>query len=362
MSGPLHVRGVVLPDGEHRDLYVRDGVVTYEPVPGATTLGGGGQRTWIVPGLVDAHCHVGLDANGAVDETTQLTQACTDRDAGALLLRDCGSAADTRWIDDRDDLPEIIRAGRHIARSRRYIRNYAAEVEPDDLPGQVATQAARGDGWVKIVGDWIDREAGDLTPSFPGPDAQAAVAAAHAAGARITAHVFGAAALPALLDAGIDCVEHGTGLTVDLIEQMAAQGTALVPTAKQLDNFPRYAEQGAARFPAYATHMRQLFARRRETISAAYEAGVAIYAGTDAGGVLPHGLVADEVIELAGYGLSAADALGAASWRARAWLGRPDTLAEGVPASFVVYPADPLADLEVLRAPLYVVLRGVVVA
>ena len=320
MSEPLHVRGVVLPYGEHRDLFVRDGMVTYEPVPGAADLGGGVQRTWIVPGLVDAHCHVGLDANGAVDQATQQVQARTDRDAGALLLRDCGSAADTRWIDEREDLPEIIRAGRHIARRRRYIRNYAAEVEPDDLPSEVATQAARGDGWVKIVGDWIDRDAGDLTPSFPGPDAQAAVAAAHAAGARITAHVFGEAALPALLDAGIDCVEHGTGLSADLVQQMAAQGTALVPTVKQLDNFPGYAEQGSARFPAYAAHMRDLFARRRETIGAAYEAGVAIYAGTDAGGVLPHGLIADEVIELASYGLSPADALGAASWRARAWL------------------------------------------
>ena len=37
---------------------------------------------------------------------------------------------------------------------------------------------------------------------------------------------------------------------------------------------------------------------------AAYEAGVAIYAGTDAGGVLPHGLIAGEVRELAGYGLT----------------------------------------------------------
>ena len=32
-----------------------------------------------------------------------------------------GSPADTRWIDDRADLPRIIRAGRHIARTRRYI-------------------------------------------------------------------------------------------------------------------------------------------------------------------------------------------------------------------------------------------------
>ena len=62
-------------------------------------------------------------------------QALADRDAGVLLLRDCGSPADTRWMDDRDDLPELIRAGRHLARPRRYIRNYAHEIEPDELVG-----------------------------------------------------------------------------------------------------------------------------------------------------------------------------------------------------------------------------------
>lgn len=54
---------------------------------------------------------------------------------------------------------------------------------------------------------------------------------------------------------------------------------------------------------------------------AAYEAGVHIYAGTDAGGVLPHGLIADEVREPAAYGIPVVDALAGASWKAREWLG-----------------------------------------
>ena len=361
MSSALRVSGVVLPEGEHRDLYVVDGQVRLEPVPDAEDIGVGHRRLWIVPGLVDAHCHVGLDPDGAVDEQTQEEQARTDRDAGALLLRDCGSAADTRWIDERDDLPEIIRAGRHIARTKRYIRNYAYEVEPDQLAEYVRQETARGDGWVKIVGDWIDRDVGDLTPSWPGEAVRAAVAAAHEQGVRMTAHVFGEDALPDLLDAGIDCIEHGTGLSTDLINQMAERGTALVPTAKQLDNFPTYAERAEPKFATYGRHMRALHARRRETIGAAYEAGVPIYAGTDAGGVLPHGLIAEEIAELATYGLSAVDALGAGSWQAREWLGRPARLEEGVPASFCVYPADPLADLRVLAAPTRVVLRGQVV-
>jgi imidazolonepropionase-like amidohydrolase len=354
----LRFRGPVLPDGEARDLYVVDGRVTYEPVASAELVAEG----WIVPGLVDAHCHVGLDENGAVPPEVQEQQALTDRDTGALLLRDCGSAADTSWIHERGDLPRLIRAGRHIARTRRYIRNYAHEIEPEELPAYVAREAERGDGWVKLVGDWIEREAGDLTPSWTRESLDAAMRVAHEHGARVTAHVFGEAALPDLIGSGIDCIEHGTGLSSELVDAMVERDVALVPTARQLANFPTYAAAGRGRFPAYADHMTRLFESRREVIGAAYEAGVAIYAGTDAGGVLPHGLIAEEVLELASYGLSPRDALGAASWRARSWLGLDDNLAEGTTADLVVYDESPLEDLRVLGRPARVVLRGNVVA
>jgi imidazolonepropionase-like amidohydrolase len=353
----LRFRGPVLPDGEPRELYVVDGRITLEPVAGAETAAEG----WILPGLVDAHCHLGLDAHGAVDEETTQRQAEADRDAGSLLLRDCGSPADTRWVQERDDLPRLIRCGRHIARTRRYIRDFAHEVEPEEVPAYVAREALVGDGWVKLVGDWISREEGDLAPSFPAETFAAAITTAHEHGARVTAHCFGETVLPWLIDAGIDCIEHGTGLTTDLVETMAAQGTALVPTARQLHNFPTYAEQGAERFPAYADHMRDLYARRRDTVMAAYEAGVAIYAGTDAGGVLPHGLIAEEVAELAAYGMPAEYVLGAASWRAREWLGWNAELDEGAPADFVVLDRDPRGDLSALREPSVVVLRGQIV-
>lgn len=349
----LRVRGVVLPEGDHRDVYVADGHVTYDPVPVDVAAQG-----WIVPGLVDAHCHVGLDAGGAVNEAVQEEQITTDRDAGALLLRDCGSAADTRWIDEREDLPRLIRAGRHIARTKRYIRNYAHEIEPSELAACVAEQAEYGDGWVKLVGDWIEREAGDLTPSWTRDSLELAMKAAHERGARVTAHVFGEDALPDLIRSGIDCIEHGTGLSAELIEEMVERNVALVPTVRQLDNFPSYAAAGGARFPRYAGHMTALYESRREVIGSAYDAGVQIFAGTDAGGVLGHGLIAEEVAELATYGLSRLDALGAASWRARSWLGLNATLDEGAPADFVVYDENPLEDLAVLKHPRMVVLRG----
>ena len=144
-----------------------------------------------MPGLVDAHCHVGLDDDGRRRRGDREEQAIADRDAGALLIRDCGSPVDTSWIHDRDDLPRLIRAGRHIARTKRYIRNYADEVEPAELADAVAQQAQRGDGWVKLVGDWISRDEGDLAPSFPPETFEEAIRVAHEHGARVTAHCFG---------------------------------------------------------------------------------------------------------------------------------------------------------------------------
>ena len=154
----LHLAGVVLPEGEYRDLWVVDGLIRTEPVAEAQTVATG---VWLMPGLVDAHCHVGLESQGAVSDDRAEEHALAERAAGALLLRDAGSAADTRWMDQRVDLPKIIRAGRHIARPKRYLRNYGEEVEPDELVAEVERQAARGDGWVKLVGDWIDRDVGD---------------------------------------------------------------------------------------------------------------------------------------------------------------------------------------------------------
>lgn len=355
---PLRIHGPVLPDGEVRDLYVVDGRITYEPQAGAETIAQG----WVLPGLVDAHNHLGLDDGGAVDDAEVERQALADRDAGALLLRDCGSPADTRWVHGREDLPRLVRAGRHLARTKRYIRNFGHEVEPDELATYAAEQARAGDGWVKLVGDWISRDEGDLAPSFPADAFAAAVQAAHAEGARVTAHCFGRDVLPGLLDAGIDCIEHGTGLGLDQVERMAASGVALVPTVMQTAKFPGFAEAGRERFPAYASTMEDLYAHRREVLMSAWEAGVPMYVGSDGGGPARHGHLAGEVLAMVELGLPAAYVVASASWRARAWLGFEPTLAEGAPADLLVVDRDPVADPTVLYTPSRVVLRGRVVA
>ncbi|MFF8967785.1 amidohydrolase family protein [Streptomyces sp. NPDC014995] len=356
----LHVKGRVLvgPEDVRDDLWIVDGRITYDRPAAARDI-----RTvagWALPGLVDAHCHVGLGAHGPVDTDVAEKQALTDREAGTLLIRDAGSPSDTRWIDDREDLPKIIRAGRHIARTRRYIRGYAWEIEPEDLVAYVAQEARRGDGWVKLVGDWIDREAGDLSACWPREAARAAIAEAHRLGARVTAHCFAEDSLKDLVESGIDCIEHATGLTEDLIPLFASRGVAIVPTLVNIATFPKLAAGGESRYPRWSTHMRRLHARRYDTVRDAYDAGIPVYVGTDAGGTLPHGLVAEEVAELVTAGIPPLEALSATTWSAREWLGRPG-LEEGAAADLVVYERDPRTDVRVLGAPLRVVLNGRVV-
>ncbi|MFA3874639.1 amidohydrolase family protein [Streptomyces sp. MMCC 100] len=356
----LHVKGRVLvgPEEVRDELWVIDGRISYDRPTGAADV-----RTvegWALPGLVDAHCHVGLDQHGAVPADVAEKQALTDREAGTLLIRDAGSPSDTRWIDDREDLPKIIRAGRHIARTRRYIRNYAWEVEPEDLVAYVAQEARRGDGWVKLVGDWIDRDLGDLSACWPRGAVEAAIAQAHRLGARVTAHCFAEDSLRDLVEAGIDCVEHATGLTDDTIPLFAERGVAIVPTLVNIATFPALAAGGETRFPRWSAHMRRLHERRYDTVRGAYDAGIPVFVGTDAGGALAHGLAGAEVAELVTAGIPPVEALAAATWAARRWLGRPG-LDEGAPADLVVYEQDPRADVRVLGAPRRVVLNGRVV-
>jgi imidazolonepropionase-like amidohydrolase len=359
----LHLRGTIVID-DRREVgeawVVGDRLTFTRPhgVADARVLEG-----WVLPGLVDVHCHIGLAAQGAVDRATAQAQAVADRDSGVLLVRDAGSPADTGWVHDRPDLPRLIRAGRHIARPKRYLPNFARELaDPADLAAAVAQEAGRGDGWVKLVADWIDRDLGpegDLRPLWPDDVLVDAVAAAHAAGARVTAHTFSTEALDPLLAAGVDCLEHATGATPAQIERIAAAGIPVTATLLQVGRFAEIAA-AADRYPHFADRLRRLHARRYEHVHDLYDAGIAVLVGTDAGGTLPHGIIAAEARELVRAGIPAADVVAAASWRTRSWLGVPG-LEEGASADLVVYPADPRREIGVLAAPSAIVLRGVVV-
>ena len=176
---------------------------------------------------------------------------------------------------------------------------------------------------MKVAADWIDRDLGDLAPVWPDGSLKEAIGRAHDLGARVAAHVFGEDALPGLIAAGIDSIEHGTGLTADLLDDVARRGIAVVPTLINTDNFPSFAAQGEAKYPAYAAHMRALYATARERLRATWDAGIPVYTGTDAGGSLAHGLVRDEMRALVAAGIPQADVVAQASCRVSTSARRP---------------------------------------
>lgn len=346
----------------HGDLYIHDGIVSRTAKPALTYRKVSG---YAIPGLVDVHCHVGVTHAGSVPVETQREQAELALSKGTLLIRDCGVPSDTRWIDQVAELPKIIRCGQHLVRPKRYMRYYGLELENEaDLPAAVAQQAQRSDGWVKIVGDWIDRSDGaesDLQPLWSTAVLRDAVAAAHEFGARVTVHTFAHRTIEGLLDAGVDGIEHGTGMDSDEILEAQRRGIRVTPTMLQIARFSDFAAQAGTKYPVYAATMTALDQSRVAHQAALYEAGVQLLPGTDAGGYQRHDALPQELRQWLDLGVSAPEIIDLATWRARDFLGAP-SLWEGAPADLVWYDSDPRADLNVLEQPAGVVLRGAIVA
>ena len=243
----------------------RHGLLSDEPVPGRADRRR--PAAVVVPGLVDAHCHVGLDEHGGVDErehggagprrprrrraAASATPACRSTPAGSTTATTCRGSSG----------PAGTSPGPSATSATTASRSSRPTWSPRSRP-----QAARGDGWVKLVGDWIDRDAGDLTPCWPADVAAAAIARAHELGARVTAHCFGEQSVAELVAAGIDCIEHGTGLTDDVIAAMAEQRHRAGADPRTDRQLPDVRRRGCRRkFPALRRpHARPARRRRRD--------------------------------------------------------------------------------------------------
>ncbi|MDR2380184.1 MAG: amidohydrolase family protein [Bifidobacteriaceae bacterium] len=361
----IHLSGAVIVDGETEvtDVWSVAGRLTFDKPSRAADLRIEGV---VVPGLVDVHCHIGLGEGGAVPPREARAQALADRDTGVLLARDAGCPREpynTRWLDGEAWAPRLIRCGQHLARAKRYLRYLARDVEPDDLPDAVEQEALAGDGWVKLVGDWIDRSLPepDLALLWPDDRLSEAVARAREVGARLTIHVFSAAGAAQALRCGLDCLEHGTGLDAAMMAEAAARGVRVVPTMIQREHFAEIAAAGRGRFPRWEAHLRRLYEERYDQARALYEAGVPLLVGSDESTNIPHGVFCTEIELLALAGIPPEAIVAAASWDARRYLGIPG-IEEGASADVVVYAADPRETVGVFRAPQAVVLRGEVVA
>lgn len=345
----------MLPEREERSFLVDGEVLRAGAPPGgfagrhAEMVVDGG---WLLPGLVDVHTHPGATEPGTpFDEDLLREQLGEHRDAGVLAVRTPGTAGRIpAWVGSDPALPRVTSAGRWLATPGRFFPGFGRDVAEGDLVRAALEEAAASSGWCKVIGDWRADE-----PALPLALLTEVVAAVHAAGGKVAVHCQTAEGTRNAVLAGADGLEHGMHLDPALLDRMAAQGTAFVPT---LGAFGVKADAMRAREPSVR---RDLWLAGWDTmfgnVRAAHEAGVTVLAGTDS---FPCGTVAGEAAWLRRAGLSAEAALGAASWTARAWLGLPG-LADGAPADLVAYATDPTADPAALDHPSRVILRGRVV-
>ena len=326
------------------DLYAAGDRWTTDPVAGADLVAEG----WLLPGLVDAHTHPGAGAPGEpLDDAVLRADLREHVAAGVTLIRAPGLAGDPPgWFGRDDDVPRAVHAGPWIAQHGQFFDGWGRRAESSELPGLAAAQAA-WTGWAKIIADWGPGDA-----VLPVDVLRQVVVAVHAAGGRVAVHSQHAEGGAAAVAADVDSLEHGMGLDLALLPQMARQGTALTPTLSVITESLAEAHQRPDG-PRKQWYLAGATAHGRLAAAAA-EAGVTLLAGTDS---RPCGRVAGEIRALAGAGVPAQAAIGAGSWAARSYLGIAG-LAEGAPADAVVYDADPRRDLGQLTAPRAVILRG----
>ncbi|MDO4888836.1 MAG: amidohydrolase family protein [Actinomycetaceae bacterium] len=338
---------------EREEIWIVDGRISHSAPAGHVRQ----VRGYAYPGLVDAHSHPGLSYSpnpvSDAEVIRRLDYACS---FGVTTIREMGSQRDVAGLAAPGRV-KVLRAGRHIARFKRYLRHIALECEPAQLPQVAADQARRGDGWIKIVGDWIDRDVGDLRPLWPGDILREAVAAAHEEGARVAVHSFATETVDDLLEAGVDSIEHGTGMTRDHLLEAAARGIIVDPTMYQYGTFADIAAQ-AGRFPVYRERMLGMYARMREQLALMVETGTHFVMGTDTSGE-PEGRSIGMELECAvSLGMPPELAMAAASYSGRELLGLSNWQ-EGAPADIVVYADDPERDISLVHRPSHVFVDGI---
>jgi imidazolonepropionase-like amidohydrolase len=177
---------------------------------------------------------------------------------------------------------------------------------------------------------------------------------AHRAGLKVAAHAHGDDGIRAAVEAGIDCIEHGSLMSDETMQLLIDRGTFLVPTTYLADGMD--VSRAAPELQAKAA---EVFPRAKATISKAIERGVKIACGTDAPAI-PHGRNAKELIALVDRGMTPLQAIRSATTMAAELIAVEDRgrLAPGLLADVIAVEGDPLADITATERVRFVMKGG----
>ncbi len=345
----------------------------------------------LLPGLMDLHSHLFLHPyNETVWDDQVLKESEAYRTvravrhaeatllAGFTLLRDLGTegagyadAGLKRAIDEGVTKgPRLLIASKAIVatggyapmrskyRSECCLAQGAEEASGvDEVVRAVRHQAAHGADWIKFYADYRVGPNGETVPTFSIDELRAGVDTAHSLGRPVASHATGNEGMLRSLLAGVDTIEHGYGGAPQTFALMRQKDTAFLPTlmaAKAISIYRgEYKPGGGA-----SAHM----AQAANAFRLAREAGVTIGCGSDVG-VFAHGENRDEIYSMAKLGMSADEALIAATVTNAKILRRDNDLgqvAEGFLADLIAVRGDVTKALDALDHVSFVMKDGVI--
>jgi imidazolonepropionase-like amidohydrolase len=222
----------------------------------------------------------------------------------------------------------------------------------------VREQAMYGADWIKYYSDRRYHFGADdvlySMVNFTDDEARAIVDEAHRIGKKVAAHAIGSDGIAAALRAGVDTIEHGDGLTDELIQELVKKGVYWVPTITV----------GAYVAPGRGGNWTKMVGLEKTAFQKALKKGVKIALGTDAGGFDWKALnQAKEFEYYVQYGMTPMQAIRSGTSVTAELLGWSDkvgTVEAGKWADLVAVSGDPLKDITELQRVVFVMKGGAV--
>lgn len=345
----------------------------------------------LLPGLIDAHVHLVSDASlGSLEragtaadnelDRTITESLATQAAAGVTTVRDLGDVRyRTLAFRDRlgDGMPRIVAAGPPLTVPAGHCHYLGGVVDgPEAIRRMIADHVEQGVDVVKVMASGGMLTVGtDLAGTqFSAADLRILVESAHEAGLAVLAHAHSLSGIEHALAAGVDGLEHFTGITDtgvalpdDLLDRVAAAGLPVDPTMGNdesvIAKIPEPPPQIVALMERLGLDFASFFAQRLVDVARMRERGVRIVSGVDAGAGPPkrHGNAWRTVADLIAAGYPVPDALAASTSSAAEACGVGDLtgrLRPGLAADLLVVDGDPRTDPESLSRPLEVFVRG----